>query len=821
MCDEFIIPDCGIIYMQIKERSEKMKKSANDKKKKEPRVTKEKRTEIVEFYNAYGKDETIARYKKELEEHFGTEYKIDEKKLKYWKRLCEEDGDKLNERSLLPIYIFEILRKYSSPNHPITEDQIKSKINSAEIFNPEIENPAKPEKEIIKSGKDGNRKIIPRHIRALIHHFPKLIVQVETPKNKPAMWYYDGSKSAQYEFLSRNHFTAEEINFLADMIDSCKAVTQDTSKAFIEKLLDALNESDENEVKMLRKEQKETKVKFDPKSENDYVQRIYKTIDGAIKGQKELNITLAYDKEECCLENVCVYSYFEENGKPYACIGNKENKLKKIELTKIKHIDFLGKASYYDEEIIDRLENKGFRQTTDKKDKSVDAEIFNDALFTNARYISIAKKERKYLQFSNHQSSLKNRFEAFKDENLIRTVIPLETIYKDSFYYLIAIEKIGSSDKTIFTRIDLMKNLMLGKNFSTEDLEKFNNKKGILKTDPYILSKTRSIDIQFWIKKDAIQRATDEFGDEAYAIEDANPLDTASEIRRKIGSLDPEYFTKSFTGFEYGDELIKVEAQATEEDTLRWVLENADSVELISPNHLRLKVLEITQALNKRYSKTEYDTAQDIYRKVISGKDFLTYGARTKFEEETRKRVANEKTFDKVTKLKIKTSETPISVSELEKYPNVEELVIDGNGVEDFSWVKKLASLRRLTLINTSIKNGDVLTDIPQLDLLFLNRNRLLLDYSFLKEMKIANLFIGENGNADVSALYDLRSVNNLVVEEKLLFGLDVERLINDSDEIYEGLHHMRVRRWIESGSRFDDLPPMYSIYPRLYCNKK
>ena len=67
-------------------------------------------------------------------------------------------------------------------------------------------------------------------------------------------------------------------------------------------------------------------------------------------------------------------------------------------------------------------------------------------------------------------------------------------------------------------------------------------------------------------------------------------------------------------------------------------------------------------------------------------------------------------------------------------------------------------------------------------------------------------------------ALYDLKAVNNLVVEEKLLFGLDVERLINDHDEIYEGL---RVRRWIESGSRLENLPAMYPIYPRLYCNKK
>lgn len=795
-----------------------MKKSANDKKKKEPRVTKEKRTEIVEFYNAYGKDETIARYKKELEEHFGTEYKIDEKKLKYWKRLCEEDGDKLNERSLLPIYIFEILRKYSSPNHPITEDQIKSKINSAEIFNPEIENPAKPEKEIIKSGKDGNRKIIPRHIRALMKHFPQLIVQVETPQNKPAMWYYDGSKSAQYEFFSRNNFTVEEINFLADMIDSCKVVTHDTSKAFIEKLLDSLNESDENEVKLLREEREEAKEKHDPKSENDYVQKVYEEIYNAINNRNELTITLASNQADPYFEkNVCVYSFFEENGKPYACIGNKDNKLKKIELTKIKQIDVLGKAFFYKEEIIDDLEERGFRQTTNKKDKSIDAEIFNDALFTNARYISMAMRDRKYLQFSNHQSSLKKYFGTLNEENIIRTVIPLKTIYKDGFYYLIAIEKIDSSDKTIFIRINLMKNLMLGKNFSAKDLEKFNNKEDYIDSDPYILSKTRSIDIQFWIKEDAVQRATDEFGDEAYPMEDANPEDTADGNRGKLAKAFPEEFTKSFTGFEYGDKLIKVEAQATEEDALRWCLENADAVELISPKHLRLKLLDITQALNKRYSKTEYDIEQEIYRKVTSGKDFLTYGARTKFEDETLKRVANEKAFDKVTKLKIQNSETPIPVSELEKYTNVEELVIDGNGVADFSWIKKLSSLRQLTLIDTSITNANILAEIPQLDLLFLNRNRSLENYEFIKSMKVGRLFIGRNGKADLSALYDVKYVNNLVIEENLLFDLDVERLENIRIEVDGRRRHIMVSRWIEGGSRDSKLPSVYDVNPRLF----
>ena len=285
---------------------------------------------------------------------------------------------------------------------------------------------------------------------------------------------------------------------------------------------------------------------------------------------------------------------------------------------------------------------------------------------------------------------------------------------------------------------------------------------------------------------------------------------------RKIGSLDPEYFTKSFTGFEYGEELIKVEAKATEEDALRWVLENADAVELTYPEHLRLKLLDITQALNKRYSKTEYDTEQEIYRKVISGADFLTYGARTKFEEQTRKRVANEKTFGKVTKLKIKNLDKALPQEELEKYINVEELVIDGNGVNDFSWIANLSALRKLTLINTSLKDGSVLAEIPQLDMLLINRNSNLESYDFLKTTRIGRLFVGRNGKADVAALYELTSVDELVIEENLLFDIDVERIWKSQHEIAGKTHHMSVRRWIDE-FRYSEMPKTHSLNSRLF----
>jgi hypothetical protein len=53
--------------------------------------------------------------------------------------------------------------------------------------------------------------------------------------------------------------------------------------------------------------------------------------------------------------------------------------------------------------------------------------------------------------------------------------------------------------------------------------------------------------------------------------------------------------------------------------------------------------------------------------------------------------------------------------------------------------------------------------------------------------MKITNLYIGSNGRkADVSALYELTDIGKLVIEEKLLFHLDLEKFKIYYDEIDE-----------------------------------
>ena len=722
------------------------------------------------------------------------------------------ENNSLKEKSLLSLYIFEILRKFSNKESPMTEKEIKDTINNAEIFGDDARID------------EADRKIIPRHIHTLAKHFDGLIVQVETAKNKAAKWYYDSSKAAQFEFLSRNNFTIDEIGFLVDMIYSSKLVTEKSTQAFIEKLLNSLNKKDEDEIKSRYSHYRIAPVK----NENQYVHDMTSRLKRAIDEQLAIDLTLEFNLVKTkTIKNASAYAINNKNGKWYVHMSNELGE-DDIDISHIKRIRELGPATNYDFSILDKLEEQGLVQVTDKEGRSLDWEISTDTLFTNTRTIALANAEKRYLTFKDYKCPLADK----EEEVPPRTVIPLTTIFKNNAYYLIAIEKFDNGENSVLIRIDLMEDLKLGRLLDDIDRAKVepNNVENYLKNDPYIRSKTVPVEIEFYIKPEAIQRAWDEFGDTAYTIIDTDPFDNTSDTIKAIGRHYAKEFTKEWTGFNYGDKLVNVKAEATEDDALRWALENADAVELKSPEHLRLKLLELTKDLTTRYSKSPYDRQEEDYRKILTGEYFLTYGTRstrvpsTKYEDEMVKRISNEQAYDKVKKLKIQNSVTPISPDELKKYTNLEELVIDGNGVNTFDWIVTLDSLKSITLINTTIERGDILTKFSHLDNLFLSGNRSLENYKFLIDMKIDTLFIGKNGKADMSSLYVLKNITTLVIQENLLYDIDFERFSSmmKYDEAIQDCR--RVRRWIEKP--FDKIfgfewPTTYNINYQFLPQRK
>ena len=123
-----------------------------------------------------------------------------------------------------------------------------------------------------------------------------------------------------------------------------------------------------------------------------------------------------------------------------------------------------------------------------------------------------------------------------------------------------------------------------------------------------------------------------------------------------------------------------------------------------------------------------------------------------------------------------------------------------------------MSKLGSLKLDDTSLKDGSVLAGISQLNTLFINRNRELENYEFIKRMSVYKLFIGKNGKADISALYDLKSVRELAIEEKLLFDIDVERICKSQHEIAGKTHHTIVRRWIDDFYSSSEMPRVYRL---------
>ena len=718
------------------------------------------------------------------------------------------ENNSLKEKSLLSLYIFEILRKFSNKESPMTEKEIKKKINKSEIF-----------KDANKIKKD-DRKIIPRHVQTLVEHFKGLIVKEDTKKNQAAKWYYDESKSDKYELLKhfpQSYFTLEEITFLTHMIHSNKLLTEQSSAAFIDKLMSFLDDSD----KKIAKENYESFAKATRiiKNENQYVHEIFDRLQDAIKSQKYTTITINSDETELCqIKNANVYAIYKRDakGQVYVCV-QENGECIEIKLSEVKHVDLLSKSSEYDTSIVENLEKKGF-VIIDEYDRSNDLEIFNDTLFTNLRLITTAKNKGMYLSFKDFD--LWNRTAA-----VTRTITPLKTILEDDNYYLVAIENTCGIEKPIYIKVTLMDDLRLGKKLSAEERKKLKFKEESLHTDPFIHSKSVRKKVRFIIKKEAIQQVNDGFKETLSATK-ANPFDNTSELIKAIGESDAESFTKSFTGYNYGEELVRIEVDATEDDAFRWALRNAEVVEIERPMHLRLKLLEIAQNMSTRYSRSSYDREQKHYHEVITGEEFLTlgsavvHGGKTTYQDSIYKRISKERAYSKIEKLKIQNTETPISKEELEKYINVEELVIDGNGFSDFSWIASLPSLRCLTLKNTTIESGDMLSKIPHLDVLFLNENRCLQNYDFLIDMDVDTLCLGHNGSADISPLYKLRKTERLILKESMLWDIDMEKIQGFDNDSIRTRRHVRVERWIKD-TCLTRLPTSYSINYQFLPQRK
>ena len=692
----------------------------------------------------------------------------------------------MTEKSLLSLYIFEILKKYSSKESPLSEKDIKKILNECGYF---------------KNGdkiSDNDRKLIPRHANTLANRFNGLVVKVVTSRNHATKWYYNGIRSSYFNCLSQNYFTPDEIGFLIDMVNSNKFLSEDGSKAFIDKLLGSLGEHDIGIVQERRKYIED--IDRAVKSNNEYALEVFRNLKEAIDNRLEADITVTKEagEKDAILKNSSVFTIFNTKGKPHVFLATNSKKTL-VALDRIKSVTLLGSSKKYSEIFKSDLDRGDFLLAS-RDGKFTDILMSSDTLFRNLSMISLAMKERKYILYKDYRAIID------LPEATEKTVVPIKMILKNGAYYLVGIEKLDGSESSVFTRVDLIDDLRLGNRLDGDDLEKHAKKS--VETNS-ITNHNRLKKISFYIKKEAIQQVADEFGNKNLNAKEASIFENMSGNLKKLGEKYPEYLAKSFTGFEHDEEIVKVITEATEEEALRWALANADTVELQTPARLRTRFLEISENIKRRYSKTDYDRKEKLYLGVTSGKEFLTYGSSSKYEDSIHQRIKKDKAFDKVKKLKITNVRAQILWEELEKYTSLEELIIECTEPCDLSTLCMLPSLKVLTLVNTSIEDGEILAKIPHLDTLFMSGNNNLNGYDFLKELDIGTLYLGQNGQADISPLYELKNVQYLVLEENVLLNMDTERLIRGA---------CRLRRWISTGEHGAfEFPTQYPINRHLF----
>ena len=477
----------------------------------------------------------------------------------------------LNKKeSLMPIYLYMILKNNSSKESPLSRsdiyDELKKEYELEEI-------------------KPNDRKTIPRHIRTLATYFPNSIVENEAESGGATTWYFNATNAPTIG----GNFSIGEVNLLTDMLEESKIISSDCTTALIHKLAASIGDVERKELRV------RTYQHGAYKNENQHLLEIKKAVDEAKSNYKQVNITYEIDEKQKEL-TVMPVEIDETDGKYFlrAYLGSKRYRfylenIKSITIGK-EPTSFVGD---YDYDLED--ESTKLSQT-----------IALDALFSNTREINHAIKHNKYLTFTYLSYHLGKDNKVRLTASLPQTVIPINTAYKDGKPYLIANDT-QNGHSPVFYRIDLIKDIKSEGAVDFMEYHKFDAKDSNEYTDkhPFMLSGFTKIRATFLIKADALDRVIDAFGNKATFIGQDKAFESAGENASKLARAYPELDFSHYLGFAHNETLVKFTVETTDEEAVRFALQNGDVVELESPAPLRGRILDITAKMTARHKKVK------------------------------------------------------------------------------------------------------------------------------------------------------------------------------------------------------------------------
>ena len=167
-------------------------------------------------------------------------------------KLQKENSTKGNSSdSLFAIYILDILKKYSSPENPLSSQDVMEYLRNDYSIGKE-------------DNSDALKKKIRRHLDTLHESYLNSCIRKEEGKTRKAhKWYYDVSKdnSANEEGVVHETLSEAEVEFLVDLVSATKILNSEGTRGMLDKLLKKTSISEDERARRLGAIQKEAWLK--------------------------------------------------------------------------------------------------------------------------------------------------------------------------------------------------------------------------------------------------------------------------------------------------------------------------------------------------------------------------------------------------------------------------------------------------------------------------------------------------------------------------------------------------------------------------------
>ena len=665
-----------------------------------------------------------------------------------------------SEDSLLVIYILSILKKYSSPDNPLSSQDVIEYLRK-DYF---IDGSDKA---------DAQKKKVRRHLDTLHESYLDGCIEKEEGKTRNGhKWFYNVSRDrfANKEVMIQETLTETQIEFLVDLISATKILNSEGTRGLIDKLLKKTSISDEDRECRLRKIQREAWLKTpneDLVEKKDCIQDYIDECD---------DIVFDYENEEAITATPLNWSYDDGICFLNAKVGVE---YRSFSLDKIRNYHYKSTGS-------EDLED--FRRYDEETGSDKTA---LDSLFVNIPTIKSAIANKKCLHFLYRSYVVANGCVVSADNE--KSVLPHSLVFNDGKYYLIGIdENVPGLDIIAYYRVDLMFELNCAEprnKLSNWDKHIFETieRARLVEKHPLMLE-GKEVSVTFKVVESALDRVIDAFAAKP------NAFKVTQETRAVKDSFGEDF---------HDERLVKVQVKTTLEEAFRWSLANAEAVELIYPQDVRDRIARIAEPIYKLYTQYLPDKVRENLDNVLKKGSFKISSI---IDEDTAHQTYTElskrEKIEVVTRINITGVEICGDVDYMGEFVNAEQLCLTNSycknlswasnlvnvkilefinaNIDDTSWMKSMGELWQLHMANSSVDDLSVLSEHKHIDYLDISGTNVS-DISFIENFSnLTQLHIATCPIEDYSPLFTTKSrLKYLEIDKKALEKIGEEKIRN------------------------------------------